>query len=136
MENYDDIIGLPHHQSETRPHMTLHDRAAQFAPFAALTGYGDSIQEKARYTDAKAEISPARAEELNEALCFLLGNAGSSPEAKVTYFRADGRKAGGKYVERVGIVKKVDGYRNALVFEDGSEVAFDDLYEIQICGKE
>ena len=94
---YDDIISLPHHQSKTRPHMPLIDRAAQFSPFAALTGYDDAVKETARQTDRKAELSEEMQACLQEKLQILKARLRTNPEAVLTYFEADEKKAGGTY---------------------------------------
>ena len=92
---YDDIISLPHHQSKTRPHMPLIDRAAQFSPFAALTGYDDAVKETARQTERKAELSEEMQACLQEKLQILQAQIPTKPEAILTYFEADEKKAGG-----------------------------------------
>ena len=119
---YDDIIGLPHHQSEKRKHMSLHDRAAQFAPFAALTGYEDAVCEAGRLTDR--EILPEESDlealdrKLKEITAKLEEDPGSRPEIKVLYFVPDERKAGGKYEEISGRVRKVDPVGRQIHLED------------------
>ena len=96
MSKYDDIINLPHHQSKVRPHMSVSDRAAQFAPFAALTGYGDAIRETERLTDRKIELSESQIAELDLRLGELLARIDEKPKVTITYFIADERKAGGR----------------------------------------
>ena len=97
---YADIINMPHHQSATRPHMSLYDRAAQFAPFAALTGYDDLVKEEARYAGQQMELGEASIKLLNQKLTLIAGviEDGTKPTVSITYFEPDTMKAGGKYV--------------------------------------
>ena len=114
---YADIYNLPHFQSKTRPHMSLYDRAAQFAPFAALTGYDDMVTEEARLTDKSIELSETELAALNRKieLVELLLQGGGYPTLSFTYFEPDKYKAGGKYLKRIGAVKKIDTYKKLLV---------------------
>ena len=128
---YDDIIGLPHHRSATHPPMSNHDRAAQFSPFAALTGYGEAVEETARRTEERSEIGESRAARLDEKLRLLLARQAARPVAEVTYFEPDERKAGGAYVKVTGKVRRVDTQRRLLCFTDGKRISFDDIYDIQ-----
>lgn len=115
---YADIIGLPHHQSKNRTHMSLYARAAQFAPFAALVGYDDMVKEEARLTDAESSLSENEIDILNQKL-MLIADAveeRSRPEITVTYFEPDSRKEGGCYAEFTGAVKKIDPIEGKLVF--------------------
>lgn len=130
IDQYNDIIDLPHHQSATRPHMTLHDRAAQFSPFAALTGYDDAVKETARLTDNKEELDEYRKEELNERLSMIYDTLDEQPEASVTYFLPDKKKSGGAYVTVTGSVKKIDEYEHLVIMRDGTKIPIDDIYEI------
>ena len=106
---YADIINLPHFQSQKRPHMSLYDRAAQFAPFAALTGFDDMVTEEARMTDKPIELSEIELEALNRKmdLVELLLQDGGHPTLSFTYFEPDSNKDGGQYLTRIGIVKKI-----------------------------
>lgn len=128
---YDDIIGLPHHVSETRPRMSRRDRAAQFSPFAALTGHGAAIREAGRRTEEPAELDEDRKSVLDGRLQALQERIGDRPEATVTYFLPDGRKAGGTYRTVSGPVKKIDAQGRRILFEDGTEVSFDALYDLE-----
>jgi len=128
--NYDDIIDLPHHRSIKHPHMPLADRAAQFSPFAALTGHGEAIRETARLTESKMELSEEAKVCLNARLAFLSENIKAHPEISVTYFLPDERKAGGAYVVKTGAVKKINEYENTLVMQDGSVIPIDDIVVI------
>src|SRR5574344_2002509 len=96
--NYEDIINLPHHQSVTRAHMSNYDRAAQFAPFAALTGYDDAVKETARLTDKKVELDEYSKDALNERLNMIQDAIDEQPEVSITYFLLDKKKSGGAYV--------------------------------------
>lgn len=127
---YDDIIDLPHHVSPTRPHMALADRAAQFLPFAALTGYGDAIRETGRLTDGKIELGEDAAGGLDGKLRALQERMESHPEVAVTYFLPDARKAGGAYATVTGRVRKLDAYARLLVMEDGTRIPLDEVVEL------
>ena len=107
---YADIIGLPHHQAPDRNHMSLYDRAAQFAPFAALVGYDEMVKEEARLTGAHIELSDTDMDILNRKLGMIIDAAEKKkfPEITFTYFMPDARKEGGEYVEISGFVRKVD----------------------------
>lgn len=131
MGRYDDIINLPHPKSEKRAHMPLRDRAAQFAPFAALTGYGEAILETARRTDSRIELTESRREELDEVLQRLRLELRTCPPVKLTYFVEDTRKPGGKYVTVTGKLCKIDPYRRELVLREGTVVLMDDVIEIE-----
>ena len=130
MSDYDDIINLPHHQSKTHPHMSLHDRAAQFAPFAALTGYDDAIKEARRLIDSKPELDENQLEELDQKLADLMTRIEEHPEVTITYFEPDEKKEGGAYVTCVGKLKKIDGYKRQLVFETGKEIAVEKIMQL------
>ena len=106
MNQYEDIINLPHHVSPTRPQMPMSDRAAQFAPFAALTGYDAAIKETGRLTDEKIELDEEALTALDMKYQFLMDALDDAPEVTITYFQPDERKAGGKYVSAVGAVRK------------------------------
>lgn len=131
MENYDDIINLPHHVSSKRPQMAQKDRAAQFAPFAALTGYDDEIKETARLTDAKIELDEDKQRVLNEKQNFLAEHIKEMPEVTVVYFVPDSRKSGGAYISYTGNLRRIDEYERMLVFEDKTVIPIDDVYDIQ-----
>ena len=119
---YDDIIGLPRHVSKLHPPMPVADRAAQFMPFAALTGFGDAIEETGRLTDDRMELDEDVIEELDGKLQYLREHVKEHPEISVTYFQPDARKAGGAYATAAGRIRKVDFYERMLVMEDGTEV--------------
>ena len=127
---YEDIINLPHHQSVTRPHMSIHDRAAQFSPFAALTGYDEEVTETARLTDRKLELTEEKKTELDMKLSAIKDKVKSKPEIVLTYFIPDERKSGGKYVTVLVSVKKVDTYARTIVLSDNSVINIDDIADI------
>lgn len=127
---YEDIINLPHHVSPTRPQMPMSDRAAQFSPFAALTGYDAAIKETGRLTDAKIELDDEGLNDLNMKFQFLLEHLDDEPEVQITYFKADERKAGGAYLEAIGIVKKLDDFERLITMQDGAKIPMDDILSI------
>ena len=130
---YDDIIHLPHHVSPRRAGMPMADRAAQFAPFAALTGYESVIQESGRLTDCAVELTDSGLQQLNEKLRILAEHTQVTPSVTVTYFEPDRHKAGGAYVTITGKVKRVDTYEQALVLTDGREIPMEAIYDLR-CG--
>ena len=127
---YDDIIDLPHHVSKKHPQMSLHDRAAQFSPFAALTGYEDAVGEAARLTDRRQELDEEQAAHLEQQLFLLTETAAERPEITVTYFLPDARKSGGKYVTVQGTLRRIDETEKTLIFTDGRRIAIRDIFEI------
>lgn len=114
---YQDIIDLPHHVSKTRPPMPMSDRAAQFSPFAALTGYDEAIGETARLTDQRRELDENELESLNRQLQSVLDQPEASRKISVTYFRPDGKKTGGAYVTVTDRLKKIDMDAGLLILE-------------------
>ena len=132
MDNkYNDIINLPHYRSKKRQPMSLHDRAAQFSPFSALTGHDEAIKETARLTDKKTELSETTKTILNEKFNFIFEHIYDKPEITVTYFIPDSLKSGGMYVDFTGCVKKYDYYNRILYFTDNTEIKIDDISEIE-----
>lgn len=132
MDQYEDIIGLPHHRSATRPRMAQIDRAAQFAPFAALNGYEAAIREAGRLTDTAAELMDSGAEAVDAELRTLRERLAEQPEITVTYFRPDGRKAGGAYLTIRGRVRKLLEYERCLLLADGTQIPIDSIYSLQV----
>ncbi|MBQ8766457.1 MAG: hypothetical protein IJZ16_06590 [Clostridia bacterium] len=131
MENYKDIINLPHYQSKKRPQMSLHDRAAQFSPFAALTGHDEAIRETARLTDRKIELDETKKTILNDKLNYIIEHINTQPEISVTYFVADELKDGGAYLDFTGNVKKYDYHNKFLHFSDGTQIYVYDIVSIE-----
>ena len=136
---YADIIHLPHHQSATRPHMSLHDRAAQFAPFAALTGFDGVIAETGRQTECRAELSESEKALLDRKFARIIDclQQGRRPTVTVAYFEADARKDGGAYRQHSGEVKKIDLFERTIVFmgkgghSGGEAIPIDDVVDIR-----
>ena len=131
MDNYEDIINLPHHVSQNRPHMSNYDRAAQFSPFAALKGYDDEIDETARLTDEKLELEGERVTDLNEKLLLLKDTVKQHPLVKVVYFVPDSKKTGGAYITVQARVKKISEYNRSITLDNSVAVSFDDIYAIE-----
>jgi len=132
--SYDNIIGLEYKGPARHPKMSMHERAAQFAPFAALTGYEEVIAETGRLTGSKVELDDKQQEELNKALLAIREKIKEHPEVTVTFFQKDRRKAGGAYYRTHGHVRNVDdGYR-MLVLVEGPSIPIDDLFSIKIEG--
>lgn len=130
MGKYDDIIGLPHHVSAAHPHMPMTDRAAQFMPFRALTGYEDAVRETARYTDERIELTEDEKALLDMRLQKLADEIRSQPKVTLTYFRPDKKKAGGAYVCVTGQLKKIDDHEGALILTGGERISIEDILEI------
>ena len=128
---YDDIINLPHHVSKRHPQMSLQNRAAQFSPFAALTGHEAAIQETARLTDSFIELSEDRKERLDEQLQMIMENLAQKPECEITYFQPDERKTGGSYTTICGRIKKIDRFEQKIMFTDGTALPINHLFAIR-----
>ncbi len=126
---YDDIINLPHHVSSKRPRMSMIDRAAQFSPFAALTGYDAAVKETARLTDQRIELDENEKSALDERLRIAVELG--SPEITITFFKPDERKAGGAYIATTGAIKKIDSYERLVVMKDGLKIPIDEISSIE-----
>ena len=124
--SYEDMLKLPHPVSQRHKRMDRLDRAAQFAPFAALTGHGAAIDEEARLTDMAAILEEDRMAELDRAIRESVGK-----QVSITYFQPDERKAGGKYVTVAGVLKKTDEYEGVLVLEDGTRVDIRRIFKVE-----
>ena len=122
MKNYDDIIDLPHHVSKKHPQMSMLDRAAQFSPFAALTGYGDAIDEAARVTEAQIELDDSERQEIDRVLREAY-ETGSPVE--ITHFIPDERKAGGAYVVTAGVIKAIDPVNRVVELKSRVKIRID-----------
>ena len=127
---YEEIMKHPHHVSKTRPQMPMSDRAAQFAPFAALTGYESAIKETGRLTDEKIELDEESLTALDMKYQLLMEALDDAPEVTITYFQPDERKAGGKYIAATGAVKKVDDFERRITMRDGTRIPMDDVLSI------
>lgn len=128
---YDDMLDLPHPVSKRRGRMSAVDRAAQFSPFAALTGFDDVIDEAGRLTDARIELDEGSIAALNETLREILEKIDTQPRVRVTYFVYDERKAGGAYLHAAGNVKKIDRYSNTILFTDGTAIPIADIFRLE-----
>ncbi|MBO4658473.1 MAG: hypothetical protein J5637_02500 [Prevotella sp.] len=131
MEEYNDIINLPHHVSKNHPPMPMMNRAAQFAPFAALTGYDAVIQETGRLTDGFIELDDSKKEQLNRKIAELMEQIDERPMVTIIFFKPDERKAGGTYSTVSGKLKKVDEFRQLLVLEDETPIPFNCVFDIR-----
>lgn len=129
---YDDIINLPRPESGKHPRMSLHDRAAQFSPFAALTGHSAAIDETARLTDRKLSLNEERQAELNRMWQYLMEKVKERPRLKITYFVKDEKKDGGLYRTVSDRLKKLDPYKGILVMEEGLSICYSDIYEMEL----
>ncbi len=127
---YDDIIHLPHHVSKKHPPMSLLNRAAQFSPFSALTGYDDAIRETARLTDPFQKPDEDRKDLLDKQLWLIRKHLEQKPEIEVTYFELDGKKDGGTYVTVCGRVKKIDACERRIILTDGTSLLADRIRSI------
>lgn len=128
---YDDIIHLPHHVSETHPQMTNINRAAQFSPFAALTGYEDALGETSRLTDARVALAEDEKEILDEKLRMIQEGIKNHPEVTIAFFVPDEKKAGGAYTSVTGRIKKIDGYAQTVVMQDGTKIPVGEITGIE-----
>lgn len=137
MGRYDDIIDLPYKKSKRHAHMSMHDRAAQFAPFAALTGYGEAVEETARFTEAKIELAEDRIAEINEVLTKLkktLDKPLGKVEVELDFFVQDKLKQGGKYLLYKGTVDKLDEHEKRLRLGTGIWINIEDIFDIKLKG--
>lgn len=130
MDEYDDIINLPHHVSKNHRQMPMEMRAAQFAPFAALTGYDAVINETARLTDQQVELEDYDNERLNRKYAELIENISEHPVITVSYFKPDESKGGGAYVSKTGHIKKVDTYEQQMIMEDDTSIPLAAIVDI------
>lgn len=130
--DYSDMIHQSHHISKTHPQMQVSVRAAQFAPFQALTGYGDAIRETARGTDRRVELDDYEKERLNQELLGLKSRISEHPAITVTYFVPDQKKEGGAYVCVTGRVRKIEEQKRILMMEDGTRIAIGEILEISV----
>ena len=130
MSEYDDIIQLSHHQSKTRPHMSMLGRAAQFSSFAALTGYEEAVCETARLTTSEKLLSEDKQAELDRKLEMIRNSFPNSPEAILTYFVSDAKKEGGEYQTIRARIKKIDPYERVIVLVDKTRIPIDHIADI------
>ena len=130
MSRYDDIINLLHHVSPTRQRMSMHDRAAQFAPFAALVGYDDAVAETARLTESRPDLDEQEQQALNARLCALADHIQEHPDVRIRYYVPDALKSGGAIIEICGTVKKLVSSDKNLIMNDGTIVPISDIIDI------
>ena len=131
IHDYSDIIDLPRPEPRFHQRMPIGDRAAQFAPFAALTGFSGVIEETGRVTDEKIHLDQKEKERLNRKLQKLQDEINQQPSVTVTFFVPDTKKSGGSYQEFCGNLKKIDTYQKCLVFTNGMKISFTDIFDIQ-----
>ena len=127
MSRYDDIINLPHHVSPTRQRMSMHDRAAQFAPFAALVGYDDAVAETARLTESRPALDAQEQWAINDRLAYIADHIPEQPEVRIKYFVPDEHKSGGAIIEVSGKIKKISATDGTIVMADGNSAAIRDI---------
>lgn len=131
MNDYSDIISHPHYVSKTRPQMSELERAAQFSPFAALTGYDAAIKETGRLTDERIELGEETKALLDMKQQYLLEMISDQPEIAVTYFVPDEKKSGGEYITVTGNLKRIDNYERLMLFTDGKKIPMDEVVDIE-----
>lgn len=129
---YDDIINLPHHVSRNHPRMSIYDRSAQFAPFAALTGYDDSIKEASREVDEKIILGIDKIDEISNIIIHLNENIQSHPKVKLTYFVIDNKKDGGRYYDLENEIIKINNEDKYLLFQNKKKIKFSQIINIEI----
>ena len=125
---YEDIVNLPPHISKKHPQPTMMDRAARFAPFAAITGYEEMVLEEARITEERIDLDEGTLSILNEKLNMMQEFLDEDPEVTITYFEPDKKKSGGAYVRVTGIVKRIDEYEHLVIMTDGKKIRIEDIY--------
>ena len=130
MNKYDDIINLPHYESKTRKRMSLEARSAQFAPFAALTGYDDKVKETARRTDKRIELSDEEYNIINTKLQIIKEHIKEQPEINFVIFVKDKLKDGGKYEEVNGKVRVIDEVNDEIILVDKRKILLKNIYDI------
>lgn len=129
---YEDIISLPHHISKARKRMSLYDRAAQFSPFAAITGHDEALKETARLTDSKPELDESEKLIINEKLQMIMNNK-TMPETKVsiTHFVPDIKKSGGAYLKTEGFIRKYDSFARKIIMSDKETIDIDAVVSVE-----
>ena len=129
---YDDMIHLPHHQSTKRAHMSLHDRAAQFAPFAALTGHEAAIEETARLTEDEITLDDTALADINDRLYEISQHLSEQWKVSVTYFRPDTKKQGGAYLTDVGTIRKINEIEQFIIMDSGICIKMEQIIRIEV----
>ena len=128
---YEDIVNIPPHISKKHPQPTMMDRAARFAPFAAITGYEEMVLEEARVTEERIELDEGALSLLNEKLNMIQEFLDEEPEIKITYFEPDKKKTGGAYIDIIGTVKRIDEYECLVIMTDGKKIRIEDIYSLE-----
>lgn len=128
---YEDIVNLPPHISKKHPQPTMMDRAARFAPFAAITGYEEMVLEEARITEERIDLDEGTLSILNEKLNMIQEFIDEEPEVTITYFEPDKKKSGGAYVSIIGVVKRIDEYEHLVIMTDGKMIRVEDIYGLE-----
>ena len=131
VDDYKDIIDMEHPTSKKHKRMSLYARAAQFAPFAALTGHDDALKETARLTEERVELDEDTLARLNERLNIVAENISSDAEVFITYFLPDEYKDGGSYPTIKGVVKRIDEYENVIIMTDGQKIPINQIYGLE-----
>ena len=129
---YDDIINIPYHIWAKHRTMSMINRAAQFAPFAALPGYYEAVTETARLTSEKIELDESIIEYLNRKLQMIQKKICDNPVVSITFFKADKLKSGGAYLTFTNAVKRIDEYEKCVKFINGTQIPINDIYDIEI----
>ena len=128
---YEDIVNLPPHISKKHPQPSMMDRAARFAPFAAITGYEEMVLEEARVTEERIDLDEGALALLNEKLNMIQEFLDEEPEVTITYFEPDKKKSGGAYVSITGVVKRIDEYEHLVIMTDGKKINIEEIYDLQ-----
>ena len=128
---YEDIVNLPPHISKRHPQPSMMDRAARFAPFAAITGYEEMVVEEARVTEERVDLDEGTLALLNEKLNMIQEFLDEEPEVTITYFEPDKKKSGGAYVSATGTIKRIDEYEHLVLMTDGKKIYIDSIYDIE-----
>lgn len=130
-DTYEDILDHPHHESKKHPRMSMLNRAAQFSPFAALSGYEEAVAETERLTDERIILDEAELEMLDAQFCALKDSAGRK-EASITYFIPDERKEGGRYETVKGLVRRIDENKKLIIMEDQTVIPAEEVVKIEV----
>ena len=128
---YEDIVNLPPHISKRHPQPSMMDRAARFAPFAAITGYEEMVLEEARITEERIDLDEGTLSILNEKLNMIQEFIDEEPEVTITYFEPDKKKTGGAYVSITGVVKRIDEYERLVIMTDGKKIRIEDIFALE-----
>ena len=128
---YEDIVNLPPHISKKHPQPTMLERAARFAPFAAITGYEEMVLEEARVTEERIELDEGTLAMLNEKLNIIHDSLDSEPVIQITYFEPDKKKSGGAYISITGTVKRIDEYERLVIMSDGKKIRIDEIFGLE-----